>query len=191
MIFARFSCVCRLCHSAFGGDDAFFDESRTKFFCVFLFVCFVVVCSEEAGDPEADGTVARLDQRRRLRDLFVSHQLLISAACEALHRYTISRLSLSFGRKICDPHVTSFEPEALGNLVEGLEFHKFFFDNRELLLRLLSRNPNLVLKLRRECCRGAEQELQVHQHADPQSAHPPDGRGRGLHRLRPPNPVHG
>ncbi|XP_045036200.1 calcium/calmodulin-dependent protein kinase type II alpha chain isoform X8 [Daphnia magna] len=31
--------------------------------------------------------------------------------------------------KICDPHVTSFEPEALGNLVEGLEFHKFFFDN--------------------------------------------------------------
>lgn len=35
-------------------------------------------------------------------------------------------------RKICDPHVTSFEPEALGNLVEGLEFHKFFFDNRQL-----------------------------------------------------------
>jgi hypothetical protein len=34
-------------------------------------------------------------------------------------------------RKICDPHVTSFEPEALGNLVEGLEFHKFFFDNRK------------------------------------------------------------
>lgn len=34
-------------------------------------------------------------------------------------------------RKICDPHVTSFEPEALGNLVEGLEFHKFFFENRK------------------------------------------------------------
>ncbi|CAG0913427.1 unnamed protein product [Notodromas monacha] len=31
--------------------------------------------------------------------------------------------------KICDPHLTSFEPEALGNLVEGMEFHKFYFDN--------------------------------------------------------------
>lgn len=31
--------------------------------------------------------------------------------------------------KICDTHLTSFEPEALGNLVEGLEFHKFYFDN--------------------------------------------------------------
>lgn len=31
--------------------------------------------------------------------------------------------------KICDTHLTSFEPEALGNLVEGLEFHKFYFEN--------------------------------------------------------------
>jgi len=34
--------------------------------------------------------------------------------------------------KLCDPHLTSFEPEALGNLVEGMEFHKFFFDNAVL-----------------------------------------------------------
>ena len=32
-------------------------------------------------------------------------------------------------RKICDPHLTTFEPEALGNLVEGMDFHKFYFDN--------------------------------------------------------------
>lgn len=32
-------------------------------------------------------------------------------------------------RKICDPHLTAFEPEALGNLVEGMDFHKFYFDN--------------------------------------------------------------
>lgn len=25
--------------------------------------------------------------------------------------------------------MTSFEPEALCNLIEGLEFHKFYFDN--------------------------------------------------------------
>lgn len=34
-------------------------------------------------------------------------------------------------RKICDPGLTSFEPEALGNLVEGMDFHKFYFENRE------------------------------------------------------------
>jgi len=37
--------------------------------------------------------------------------------------------SLPICRKICDPHLTAFEPEALGNLVEGMDFHKFYFDN--------------------------------------------------------------
>lgn len=32
-------------------------------------------------------------------------------------------------RKICDPGLTSFEPEALGNLVEGMDFHRFYFEN--------------------------------------------------------------
>ncbi|XP_032225571.1 calcium/calmodulin-dependent protein kinase type II delta chain isoform X2 [Nematostella vectensis] len=31
--------------------------------------------------------------------------------------------------KLVDPHVTCFEPFSNGNLVEGLEFHKFYFDN--------------------------------------------------------------
>ncbi|CRL07177.1 CLUMA_CG020164, isoform B [Clunio marinus] len=31
--------------------------------------------------------------------------------------------------KICDPHLTAFEPESLGNLVEGMDFHKFYFEN--------------------------------------------------------------
>ena len=31
--------------------------------------------------------------------------------------------------KLVDPHVTAFEPEANGNLVEGVEFQKFYFDN--------------------------------------------------------------
>ncbi|XP_067375861.1 calcium/calmodulin-dependent protein kinase (CaM kinase) II beta 1 isoform X13 [Channa argus] len=31
--------------------------------------------------------------------------------------------------KICDPGLTSFEPEALGNLVEGMDFHRFYFEN--------------------------------------------------------------
>lgn len=29
---------------------------------------------------------------------------------------------------LCDASITAFEPEALGNLVAGLPFHKFYFD---------------------------------------------------------------
>lgn len=29
---------------------------------------------------------------------------------------------------LCDPSLTAFEPEARGQLVEGLAFHKFYFD---------------------------------------------------------------
>ena len=30
-------------------------------------------------------------------------------------------------RELCDPSLTAFEPEALGNLVEGLDFHETYF----------------------------------------------------------------
>jgi hypothetical protein len=29
--------------------------------------------------------------------------------------------------ELCDPAITAFEPEARGHLVEGLEFHRFYF----------------------------------------------------------------
>ena len=29
--------------------------------------------------------------------------------------------------KMCDPSMTAFEPEAQGQLIEGLEFHRFYF----------------------------------------------------------------
>ena len=29
---------------------------------------------------------------------------------------------------LCDPSMTCFEPEALGHLIEGLPFHKFYFE---------------------------------------------------------------
>jgi calcium/calmodulin-dependent protein kinase (CaM kinase) II len=30
-------------------------------------------------------------------------------------------------QELCDPSMTAFEPEALGQLIEGLEFHHFYF----------------------------------------------------------------
>lgn len=34
--------------------------------------------------------------------------------------------------KICDPKMSAFEPESLGNIVVGMPFHKFYFDNGSL-----------------------------------------------------------
>jgi len=34
--------------------------------------------------------------------------------------------------KLVDPQLTCFEPETCGNLIEGLDFHRFYFDNGTL-----------------------------------------------------------
>ncbi|GMR47752.1 hypothetical protein PMAYCL1PPCAC_17947 [Pristionchus mayeri] len=51
----------------------------------------------------------------------------------------------------CDPMMTSFEPEALGNLVEGMDFHRFYFENgatntnrRSVQTTLLNPNVHLI-----------------------------------------------
>ncbi|XP_069022344.1 calcium/calmodulin-dependent protein kinase type II subunit beta isoform X2 [Embiotoca jacksoni] len=44
--------------------------------------------------------------------------------------------------KICDPGLTSFEPEGLGNLVEGMDFHRFYFENRKTTV--LSKNSKPI-----------------------------------------------
>ncbi|KAG7497072.1 calcium/calmodulin-dependent protein kinase type II subunit delta-like [Solea senegalensis] len=51
--------------------------------------------------------------------------------------------------KICDPGLTSFEPEALGNLVEGTDFHRFYFENAlskaKLPIHTILLNPHVHL----------------------------------------------
>uniref|UniRef100_A0A668UHE0 calcium/calmodulin-dependent protein kinase n=1 Tax=Oreochromis aureus TaxID=47969 RepID=A0A668UHE0_OREAU len=57
---------------------------------------------------------------RRKQDIIkVTEQLIEAISNGDFESYT----------KMCDPAVTAFEPEALGNLVEGLDFHRFYFEN--------------------------------------------------------------
>lgn len=46
--------------------------------------------------------------------------------------------------KLCDPNITAFEPEALGNLVEGIEFHRFYFDNFSALSKSKTTNVTIL-----------------------------------------------
>ena len=40
---------------------------------------------------------------------------------------SIARGDWAAYQELCDPTLTAFEPEALGQLVEGMEFHRFYF----------------------------------------------------------------
>src|SRR5262245_36402750 len=40
----------------------------------------------------------------------------------------IARADWPTYQELCDPSLTCFEPEALGQLVEGLDFHQFYFN---------------------------------------------------------------
>ena len=41
----------------------------------------------------------------------------------------IDNVDLETYREYCDHSLTAFEPETLGNLVEGLDFHETYFDS--------------------------------------------------------------
>uniref|UniRef100_A0A3P8NDZ1 calcium/calmodulin-dependent protein kinase n=1 Tax=Astatotilapia calliptera TaxID=8154 RepID=A0A3P8NDZ1_ASTCA len=65
-------------------------------------------------------TIEDEDTRGRKQDIIkVTEQLIEAISNGDFESYT----------KMCDPAVTAFEPEALGNLVEGLDFHRFYFEN--------------------------------------------------------------
>ncbi|CEF70913.1 Calcium/calmodulin-dependent protein kinase type II subunit delta [Strongyloides ratti] len=48
----------------------------------------------------------------------VTQQLLDAITCKDFDAYS----------KLCDSSMTCFEPETLGNLIEGMDFHKFYFE---------------------------------------------------------------
>ncbi len=49
--------------------------------------------------------------------LKINHELLVSIATANWVKY----------KELCDPTLTCFEPEALGQLAEGMDFHEFYF----------------------------------------------------------------
>jgi hypothetical protein len=46
--------------------------------------------------------------------------------------------------EIADPKMTCFEPECNGNLVEGLQFHKFYFPDSPIDLAEVQTNTTIV-----------------------------------------------
>ncbi|XP_017797238.1 PREDICTED: calcium/calmodulin-dependent protein kinase type II alpha chain isoform X2 [Habropoda laboriosa] len=74
-------------------------------------VCPIKTCSQLPTNSQCSA--------RRQEIIKMTEQLIESINTGDFEAYT----------KICDPHLTAFEPEALGNLVEGMDFHKFYFDN--------------------------------------------------------------
>uniref|UniRef100_A0A671XSW6 calcium/calmodulin-dependent protein kinase n=1 Tax=Sparus aurata TaxID=8175 RepID=A0A671XSW6_SPAAU len=83
---------------------------------------------ESALSPPAGSSSSKLQLTRKQEIIKMTEQLIEAINNGDFDAYT----------RICDPGLTSFEPEALGNLVEGMDFHKFYFEN------LLSKNSKPV-----------------------------------------------
>ncbi|EDW10923.1 calcium/calmodulin-dependent protein kinase type II alpha chain isoform X2 [Drosophila mojavensis] len=76
-------------------------------------VCPAKTCQQMSGNS------SQCSSARRQEIIKITEQLIEAINSGDFDGYT----------KICDPHLTAFEPEALGNLVEGIDFHKFYFEN--------------------------------------------------------------
>uniref|UniRef100_A0A8C6Y003 calcium/calmodulin-dependent protein kinase n=1 Tax=Naja naja TaxID=35670 RepID=A0A8C6Y003_NAJNA len=93
-------------------------SGRTPYHCHFPFNIFTVSLLSLFLNPTV----------RKQEIIKVTEQLIEAISNGDFESYT----------KMCDPGMTAFEPEALGNLVEGLDFHRFYFEN------LWSRNSKPV-----------------------------------------------
>ncbi|XP_044736608.1 calcium/calmodulin-dependent protein kinase type II alpha chain isoform X11 [Chrysoperla carnea] len=78
---------------------------------------------KKGGVDRSSTVIAKEPEARRQEIIKMTEQLIEAINTGDYEAYT----------KICDPHLTAFEPEAMGNLVEGMDFHKFYFDNGNLI----------------------------------------------------------
>ncbi|PAA70243.1 hypothetical protein BOX15_Mlig005291g1 [Macrostomum lignano] len=74
----------------------------------------------ESADSGATTIEEAEEAKARKQEIIkVTEQLLQAIASSDFDTYS----------KLSDPQITAFEPEAFGNLIEGLDFHKFYFDH--------------------------------------------------------------
>ncbi|XP_011864433.1 PREDICTED: calcium/calmodulin-dependent protein kinase type II alpha chain [Vollenhovia emeryi] len=106
--------VSRHCHQANGSNEPIASRRQDSSSTDLRIVCPIKTCSQLSTNSQCSA--------RRQEIIKMTEQLIESINTGDFEAYT----------KICDPHLTAFEPEALGNLVEGMDFHKFYFDNAVL-----------------------------------------------------------
>ncbi|XP_052267360.1 calcium/calmodulin-dependent protein kinase type II delta chain-like isoform X19 [Dreissena polymorpha] len=78
--------------------------------------------STDSSNTIEDDGKSELDSRKQ-EVIKLTEQLIAAITSGDYEAYT----------KFVDPSVTSFEPEALGNLIVGMDFHKFYFDHGKVL----------------------------------------------------------
>uniref|UniRef100_A0A674NZ81 calcium/calmodulin-dependent protein kinase n=1 Tax=Takifugu rubripes TaxID=31033 RepID=A0A674NZ81_TAKRU len=97
-----------------------FFTSTPNLLCGYSDYSFVDVLHVQESIESANTTIEDEDVKARKQEIIkVTEQLIESINNGDFETYA----------KICDPGLTSFEPEALGNLVEGHDFHRFYFEN--------------------------------------------------------------
>ncbi|KAK3593622.1 hypothetical protein CHS0354_025514 [Potamilus streckersoni] len=81
----------------------------------------LVVKKSDGIKESTDSTTIEDDETRgRKQEIIkITEQLISSITSGDYEAYS----------RLTDPGITSFEPEALGNLIFGLDFHKFYFDH--------------------------------------------------------------
>uniref|UniRef100_A0A670JSC4 calcium/calmodulin-dependent protein kinase n=1 Tax=Podarcis muralis TaxID=64176 RepID=A0A670JSC4_PODMU len=110
-----------LCKFNLSSGICFWPEPLMFRFLLFFHPCMF---PQESSDS-TNTTIEDEDTKARKQEIIKITEQLIEA---------VNNGDFEAYAKICDPGLTSFEPEALGNLVEGMDFHRFYFEN------LLSKN---------------------------------------------------
>lgn len=74
-----------------------------------------------------------LPQRKSAQHLHSEKDIVDATQKELLDRSqqllnSIDQQDWDMYTRLCDPNLTAFEPEGVGNVIEGMAFHKFYFD---------------------------------------------------------------
>uniref|UniRef100_A0A672NTM3 calcium/calmodulin-dependent protein kinase n=1 Tax=Sinocyclocheilus grahami TaxID=75366 RepID=A0A672NTM3_SINGR len=138
--------------------ESLFSHKKVRYYLNYLFACIFVLFQESSEsanttieDEDIKGTVEpntdfnctvlhKATSTRIICTLFHSFFPPSLPLCALARKQEIIKVTellieaINNGdfeayTKMCDPGLTSFEPEALGNLVEGTDFHRFYFEN--------------------------------------------------------------